>query len=347
MFNVSGRSIAERSNCHKKIGGFVMEELHASQIKACLDAIKAKKVENVYFVACGGSQASLSIGQYWIDQEVDVPGYLYTSNEFIHRKPKRFGKDSIVILKSHSGTTPETVEACKIARSAGALTIGITMEMESPLAKEAECPVHYNYGEKAVAPDTDAALFLTLMFGLINILNPNEKYERIVKGVAQLQNCIDKNKNATKDVAFEFGKRNKREKIIYTMASGEYYYEAYSFTTCLLLEMLWIDSHVIHSGEYFHGPFEITDYDVPFLIIKGMGDSRPLDERAITFAKKFSNNVEVLDVESLDFSMFDKDIAKYYGFHVSSAVIRQYADGLAEYTGHPLSVRRYMWKMDY
>lgn len=42
-----------------------MRDLHASQIKAAVEAVKARKeVNEVYFVACGGSQAVLMAGQY-------------------------------------------------------------------------------------------------------------------------------------------------------------------------------------------------------------------------------------------------------------------------------------------
>ena len=44
--------------------------------------------------------------------------------EFMARNPARLGPTSAVILCSHSGTTPETVEAARFARSKGALTPG-------------------------------------------------------------------------------------------------------------------------------------------------------------------------------------------------------------------------------
>ncbi|MCY7931444.1 SIS domain-containing protein, partial [Bacillus inaquosorum] len=45
----------------------------------------------------------------------------------------------------------------------------------------------------------------------------------------------------------------------------------------------WIHSHAIHAGEYFHGPFEIIDESVPFIILLGLDETRPLEERALTF----------------------------------------------------------------
>ena len=101
-----------------------MRDLHASQIKAAVEAVKARKeVNEVYFVACGGSQAVLMAGQYMFDKESSIPSHVYTANEFVYDTPKRLNENSVVISCSHSGNTPETVEATKLARSKGALTI--------------------------------------------------------------------------------------------------------------------------------------------------------------------------------------------------------------------------------
>ena len=75
------------------------------------------------------------------------------------------------------------------------------------------------------------------------------------------------------------------------MGSGACYGEAYSFAICLLMEMQWIHSSCIHAGEYFHGPFEITDDNVPFIIIKGLGSTRAIDERAYNFCQKYSEKI--------------------------------------------------------
>lgn len=324
-----------------------MKAEHVNQIQKVIKAIREVDVKNIYFVACGGSLAALSDGDYFVDRELEIPSKAYTSNEFIHSNPKGLGENSVVILRSHSGTTPETVEAAKFAREKGAVTIGISMDTESPLCKTAEYTIHYNYKDGSDVIDGDIGVFYTLIFSLLHTLAPDEKYERVLDQLNQLERLFESNRKITHDIAFEFGERNKREKIIYTMGSGAYYNQAYSFTSCLLMEMLWIHSNAIHSGEFFHGPFEITDYDVPFLIIKGQGPSQSLDERAIKFAKKFSDNVEVVDMTALDYSGIDEDLKEYFGPAMAGVVLRLYADGLAEHTGHPLSVRRYMWKMEY
>lgn len=324
-----------------------MSNDQVKQISQAIEAVKKVEVKNFYFVACGGSMATLYPANYIYDRETEIPSSIYSSNEFIHRSPKALGKNSVVILCSHSGNTPETVKAASFSREKGALTIALSNLVDSPLWKAAEFPIYYEWGEGAEAYRGKDSILYRLVFGILDEICPNKKYEKALEDLKGIQKVLDINKEKTFKQADEFGKRYKREKLIYTLASGPNYGIAYSFTSCLLMEMLWINSSAIHSGEFFHGPFEITDYDVPFILIKGLGETRPLDKRAESFAKKFSQEVNVIDVDELDMDAIDEELRGYFAPIVLGVVLRQYADGLAEHTGHPLSVRRYMWKMEY
>lgn len=93
-----------------------MKKEHVEQIQKAIKAIEERQIDNIFFVACGGSMASLSTGEYFISKDTAVPAFVYTSNEFIHRSPSALGENSLVILRSHSGETPETVEASSFAR---------------------------------------------------------------------------------------------------------------------------------------------------------------------------------------------------------------------------------------
>src|SRR5699024_891199 len=82
-------------------GGDYMKPNHISQINQVKEAVEEVNVQNIYFVACGGSLASLSTGDYFIDRELSIPSKAMTSNEFIHTNPKGLGENSVVILRSH------------------------------------------------------------------------------------------------------------------------------------------------------------------------------------------------------------------------------------------------------
>lgn len=58
------------------------------QVKAVQQAVAARAVENVYFVACGGSLATLYPGKYILERETAaVSTGAYTAAEFLNDPP--------------------------------------------------------------------------------------------------------------------------------------------------------------------------------------------------------------------------------------------------------------------
>lgn len=322
-------------------------EKRQQQLDRALHAALTSKMENIYFVACGGSMALFMPAQYILDRELTTPSFVYTANEFVHREPKGLGPDSVVVLCSHSGTTPETVAAARLARAKGAVTIAFSNDEGSPLWEAAEYGIHYEWGPGSDPAQSNVGMLFKLVFNILNAKVPNEKFERALETIVNLGDILERNKAKYLEPAKAFGSSYKRDQLIYALASGSCYGPTYAFAACLLQEMQWVHSSAIHSGEYFHGPFEVTDYDVPFVIIKGLDETRPLDDRAEAFCRKFSEKVTVIDAAEFDWTGVDEDLRKYFAYLIVNALLRQYTDWLAEHRGHPLSVRRYMWKMEY
>ncbi len=320
---------------------------NARLLAAAIDAVHGRRPETIHFVACGGSLAYMYNQQYIFDRETTIATTVVTSNEFIHRAARRLGPDSLVVLCSHSGNTPETVAAASFARERGALTVAYTHKLGSPLCEVAEYILHYEWGPEADACEHRAGMALRFVFGCLDALAPSPRYARALETAMRLSDVFDRNRKLHALRADAFGSSHKREPIIYTMGSGPVYGDAYSFAICLLQEMQWVHSSAIHSGEFFHGPFEITDYDVPFLMLLTSGATRPLDLRAQAFLGRFCRKITTVDAEEFDWTGVDADLKDYFSAPVFGAVLRVYAERLAEHRGHPLSVRRYMWKMEY
>ena len=326
-----------------------MKQEHKDQVQAAVDALRARfavgKVKNFYFVACGGSQATMMP----FDRETPIPSFIYTANEFNYAKPKAFGPESVVITVSHSGTTPETVAAAQTATDCGALSIAFSNVVDSPLWKAAGYPIHYDHGPETDMTDRNNAVLYDLAFSILTIIDPDQaaRWEQGVADIDKVDGACKATWDIYREVAESFATANKRAPLIYTMGSGVNYGEMYSLTSCLFMEMQWIHSNAIHSGEYFHGPFEVTDYDVPFVIALSCGVTRHLDERALAFAKKFSERLLVFDEEKFDFNGIDESLHEYFAQWILGVTVRSFVDKLAHDRGHALSVRRYMWQMEY
>lgn len=318
------------------------------QVKAVLDAYKSREIDRVFLVACGGSSSLMYTSKYVLDREArKIDSDLYSSNEFIHRNPAKLNEKSLVILCSHFGKTPETVEAARFARGKGAMTVSLTFESGSPLTEESEYVIVYEEEEETSFLNEPPAIMLELVFGLLYTKEGNEKYMDLVNSLEKLRPLLIQEKEKFLPRAKEFAQSYKDEKIIYTMGSGTSFGVAYWYAICILMEMQWIHSHAIHAGEYFHGPFEILDKDVPIIQLLGLDETRPLEERSLEFTKKYGERLVVLDAKEFDLTDIEESVKGYIAPIVMQTVLRQYAEELATARNHPLSTRRYMWKVEY
>ncbi|MDI4650145.1 SIS domain-containing protein [Cohnella hashimotonis] len=322
------------------------------QVNRIIEAYKERTINRVFLVACGGSAALMYPSKYFIDREsTSITAEVYNSNEFIYRNPSTLGAESLVILCSHKGKTPETTNAAKFAKDKGALVVSLMYVPTAPLADESDFIVNYSWappGELDSHPEiANYAVLYRLTMGLLAVKEGNDKYEKLVRSLNSMTTVLQKAKAQALEGAKAYAKANKDESVIYTMASGVNYGIAYSFAICILMEMQWKHSHAIHAGEFFHGPFEILDKDVPFILLLGLDETRPMEERALKFLKEHGEKLLVLDAKQFDMSGIDEELKGYLAPLLLNFVLRVYAVELAAATGHPLETRRYMFKVPY
>ena len=305
-------------------------------------------IKALYFVGCGGSNGALYPAKTFMEREcANIKSALINSNEFVYSTPKDLGKNVIVCLSCHKGNTPETINAAKLAKEKGAAVIILTWKEESEITPFGDYIINYTFGDNKDIAGEKIICALLVAVELLNQTEGYEHYEEFMDGVGRIDGIV---KHACKHVekrAELFAKEYKDDKIIYTMASGAGYGAAYMQSICIFMEMQWIHSNCIHSGEYFHGPFEVTDFDVPFVLVKGIGATRELDERAYNFCSKFSQKLAVIDEAEFDLTGIEPGVQEYVAPLLAGTVVREMIDSLAHERGHALSVRRYMWQMEY
>lgn len=316
------------------------------QIKDALAIIEKRDVKNVFFVSCGGSFALMYLSKYLIDREAKtIDAHIYSSNEFLHRNHSKLGENSVVLFCSHSGNTPETVEASKYAKAKGALTISLTNQLGTNLPNNCDINLKYEWGEDAYASSHSILYLIT--FGILQVVEGNKRFNVIDQSLENLQQVFEQAIIDNEEKGNEFAEKHKGEKVIYSMASGINYGVAYSFSICSLMEQQWIHSNSIHAGEYFHGPFEILDEDTPFVILLGLDETRPLEERALNFSKKYGKKLTVVDAKEFNLDGIDECVKGYIAPLVLNHVVRYFAEKLSIVRDHPLSTRRYMWTVEY
>ena len=325
-------------------------------IAEILEAKKSKGgVKNLYFVGCGGSLGALYPAKTFMEKEcASIKSAWINSNEFVHSTPRDFGENSIICLACHKGNTPETIEAAKLGKEKEAAVIVLTWLEESEIIEFGDYIIRYAFDASPdhLKGDIDYAGEKTICALLVAVeltaqTEGYENYDKFQEGLGMISNIIKNARAHVAERALEFAETYKNDPVIYTMGSGAAYGAAYMESICIFMEMQWLDSSSIHTGEYFHGPFEITDANRPFMLQISEGSTRPLDERALKFLRTYAKRIEVLDAKELGLSTIDASVVDYFNHSLFNNVYPIYNHALAEKREHPLVTRRYMWKVEY
>jgi fructoselysine 6-phosphate deglycase len=320
-------------------------------VKNTVDKILEKnggELSGIYLVACGGSLVDMYVSDYFLKAEAAncVTG-LYTANEFVHVTPKRLDEKSVVILCSHGGNTAETVKAGEVAKLRGATTIGLTHNKVANLLNVSDYSFLYEWGGDAKIVNNPMAIILDLTVSLINETETYENYDKFREAMTIIDTVVENGIKQVQDRTKVFADKYRDDSMFYILGSGPSYGHAYGFSICSLMEMQWLDSTSVHSGEFFHGPFEVTDKDTNFILLMGVGRTRALDERAKRFLDKYAERVEIVDAKELGLDMISDEVSEFFNPILFYSVLSEYRSALATVRNHDLDVRRYMGKVEY
>lgn len=301
----------------------------------------------VYFVACGGSLAAIYPGRYCLQSETKKLSVAsYSSNEFVYATPAALDKNCLVVCCSLKAT-PETVEAVKVANKAGAVTIAMTGNTETGMAKVGQHVVVYSNGDSQVYSDSNQSNALRIAFEILHKFEEWPHYAAAMDGFGKIDAMFANAKTRLAPRAKEFGQAFKDDEVFYVLASGPLYGTAYTMSSCHFMEMQWRHAVTVHSGEYFHGTFETTSEDTAMVLLKSTGRTRFLDERVQRFLALRNKHHIIIDAAEIGMDELDPNVAEFFNSIVMIPLERYFVSEMAEVRGHSMDDRRYMWKGEY
>lgn len=307
------------------------------------------KLSRVYFVACGGSLGGFYPAHYFLLHESKkLTSAMITSNEFVHAAPPALSDDTLVVACSMRGT-PETGEAVRVAKERGALTASLYIQ-PSRMTELSDYVIPYesiSLDETSV-DKTNASLGLRLVMELSHRMEGYPHMEDANDAFERLDGLYREASDQRREDAKRFADAVKDEPVIYVIGGGPSMGAAYIFSICNLMEMQWIHSPTVNSGEYLHGPFETLDETVPVFVIVSDGRTRPVDLRALNFVRRYGKKIFVLDAWEIGIPKLPESVREYYHHSILSSLLNNvYLRELAAARNHPYQSRRYMWKVEY
>ncbi|KEA52253.1 phosphosugar isomerase [Mangrovibacter sp. MFB070] len=305
-------------------------------------------LKHIVLVACGGSLVDMYPAHYFLNREArELRSYMMTANEFVCAPPRTLGPQTLTIVCSHGGNTPESVAAAQLAQQNGSATICLTHNSDASLLQAATSHILYEWGDTSQVVNNPMAIILSLC---VNALNHTEGYasnSAFHHGMSMIDALISRARQKITARVEDFARRFADESLFYVLSSGASYGHAYGFAICSLMEMQWLNAASIHSGEYFHGPFEVTDHSTPWIVLVNEGLTRPLDERVVRFLAHHAEKTEIVDARELGLGAIDASVVDYFNPILFYSVMCDYRASLATIRQHPLETRRYMGKIEY
>lgn len=236
---------------------------NAETMQELCTAIREGKATNFVAAARGSSDHALVYFKYVLEINSNYTVGLSAPSVITLYKGKINYSNSIVIGCSESGMAEDVLEVIKKANEQGAITIGVTNDKESPIAKESKYHLYCSAGKEEGTIATKsfmAQLYLLLWLALE--LSEKRAYlktmRELPKGYEHLITQIDQ---LTTKYAEKFSGINGG----FVLSRGLMYAIALQ-TELLLQETCYLQVKGSAGSDFYHGPMALVNKETPVII---------------------------------------------------------------------------------
>lgn len=311
------------------------------RINKIIDNIWDKGIKNICWFGVGGTYASSMQAEAHMREKSSLDFFVENSNEYFVTGNKRITEGTLVVLSSVSGTTDDMIKALEILRKQNKATVLAFIDKENtPMEKYADYVISY--------PQNEQLKFFMVADRLMFREGVFPEYEEYYKEMDEnLPQALVKTAYEAEEFAKKFAEDHHEDPIHYFVGAGNMYGATYSYAMCYWEEQHWLRTKSIHSGEFFHGMFEIVDRDTNVTLYVGEDSQRQLSERVANFLPRVTSRYTIIDTKDYTLPGISE---KYRGSisHLVMKIINSRIDAHIERINcHPTEIRRYYRQLDY
>jgi glutamine---fructose-6-phosphate transaminase (isomerizing) len=238
----------------------------AAGIDAAAALIRSRRPRAVLFVARGTSDHAALYAKYLVEIRHGLPAGLVSPSTMTAYGARPDLRDVLMIGVSQSGGSPDLVRSLAVAREQGALTVAVTNDVSSALARAAHAHVDVLAGpERSVAATKSYTAQLLALYLLL------EKV-RDVDGraaAAPLPDLGDALLERRAEIV-ELARRYRFAQRMLTTARG-YSYPTAREAALKLMETSYVSAQAFSGADLLHGPLALVDPQVPVLAVVAAG----------------------------------------------------------------------------
>ncbi len=230
----------------------------------------------IVLAARGTSDNAAQFGRYLLEMTTGIPVSLAAPSIYTLYNAKVDFRDALVVALSQSGESTDTNVVLAEARRQGAMTIGITNEASSSLAKLAEFVFQVRAGkEKSVAATKTYTGQVLMLYMLAYALGGKIRLDDLAK----LPEQADRALRLEAEIAELSGRYRFMDHAV-VVGRGLNYANAYEFAL-KLMETCYVVAERFSSADFLHGPIALVERNFPVFLFAPAGVTWPAMEEML------------------------------------------------------------------
>ncbi|WP_421874987.1 glutamine--fructose-6-phosphate transaminase (isomerizing) [Marinoscillum sp.] len=236
--------------------------------------INAKKIT---LLGCGTSWHAGLVAEYLFEDICRIPVEVEYASEFRYRNPI-IKEGDVFIAISQSGETADTLAAIQLAKSKGAIVLGVVNVVGSSIARETHEGAYLHAGPeigvastKAFTAQVTVLSMIAIKLGLIRGTLTQSQFQLLIAELEQIPQKVSKVLTANdqiEQIAQEF---YQAENFLY-LGRGANFPVALE-GALKLKEISYIHAEGYPAAEMKHGPIALIDENMPVVFIATQDDS--------------------------------------------------------------------------
>ncbi|MGE5482059.1 MAG: SIS domain-containing protein [Bacteroidota bacterium] len=247
-------------------------EAELENVREIVRIVRAREIEYVLIAARGTSDNAAQFAKYLFEVINGVPGSLAAPSIYtVYRASLKSLRRALVLGISQSGEGLDIVEVVKAAREGGALTVGLTNNRSSALARTAEHVIVGCAGEEksVAATKTYTAQLVALLMLSLEWAGREDLFGGLRQVPGQIEQTLGLEARIKSVVA-----RYRYMNDCVVLGRG------FNYSTALeaalkIKETCYVGSQPYSSADFLHGPIAVVEEGFPAFVIAPPGKAFP------------------------------------------------------------------------
>jgi glutamine---fructose-6-phosphate transaminase (isomerizing) len=238
-------------------------------IRVYADALVS--ANRIVIIACGTSWHAGLVAEYLFEEYCRIPVEVEYASEFRYRNPI-INKGDIVIAISQSGETADTMAALELAKSKGAIILGVVNAVGSSIARITDEGAYLHAGPEIGVASTKAFTAQVTLLVMIALRVADRKGTITKELYKELLLELDSIPSKIKTVLGSDSKIEQISELFKDARNFLYLGRGFNFPVALegalkLKEISYIHAEGYPAAEMKHGPIALIDENMPVVVI--------------------------------------------------------------------------------